>query len=197
MSNESHIIVIGDVHGKINRYKKILDTNNSYKSIQVGDFGFKREHKWHLENIDSTKHKINFGNHDDYTFLNKPHSLGNFSLNGKIMTIRGADSIDKAYRTENKDWWRNEELNYTEMQQAIDAFSIYKPEIVITHDCPQQVRSQLFGINEKSITSNGLQAMFEIHQPDLWIFGHHHKFKNEPINGTRFMCLAELDCFII
>ena len=68
---------------------------------------------------------------------------------------------------------------------------------MITHDCPHEARKQLFGIDEKSITTNGLQAMFESHQPDLWVFGHHHKSKNELINGTRFICLTELETMVI
>lgn len=193
----SNTLIIGDVHGKVDRYWNILQKHKS-SSIQVGDFGFKKEHDWHLANIDYSQHKINFGNHDDYTYLHKPHSLSNFSISKSgLMTIRGAYSIDKVYRTENLNWWANEELNYSEMQQAVDFYNFNKPKIIISHDCPHEVRKQLFGINDKSITSNGLQIMFENHQPDLWIFGHHHKSKNEVINGTRFVCLAELETFLI
>ncbi len=193
----SGMLVIGDVHGKVDNYWKILQKHKG-TSIQVGDFGFKKQHDWHLKNIDHSQHQINFGNHDDYTYLYEPHSLSNFSVSTTgLMTIRGAYSIDKAYRTENLDWWANEELNYDEMQNAIDFYNFNKPKIIISHDCPHEARQQLFGINGKSITSNGLQVMFENHQPDLWIFGHHHCRKNEIINGTRFICLEELGTFVI
>jgi predicted phosphodiesterase len=194
----SGMLVIGDVHGKVDNYWKILQKHKG-TSIQVGDFGFKKQHDWHLANIDYSQHQINFGNHDDYSYLYEPHSLSNWSYayEAKLMTIRGAYSIDKAYRTEYLDWWANEELNYSEMQQAVDFYNFNKPKIIISHDCPHEVRKQLFGINDKSITSDGLQVMFENHQPDLWIFGHHHKSKNEVINGTRFVCLAELETFVI
>lgn len=193
------MLIIGDVHGKINDYWKILQKHKNINSIQVGDFGFKKQHEWVLTNIDYTQHQINFGNHDDYTYLDKPHSMGNFSFayQSGIMTIRGAYSIDKAYRRENIDWWANEELNYEEMQIAIDHYEYNKPKIIISHDCPFEVCQNLFGINEKSMTTQGLQAMFEIHQPELWIFGHHHKSKNEVINKTRFICLAELETKIL
>jgi Icc-related predicted phosphoesterase len=153
---------------------------------------------WHIDNIDCTKHRINFGNHDDYTYLNAAHSLGDWSVskNG-IMTVRGADSIDKYRRIEGLDWWPNEELNYDQMKHAIDTYILTKPKIMITHNCPREVSNDLFGIMEKSITTNGLQAMLEYHQPDLWVFGHHHKSKNEVINGTRFICLAELETLIV
>lgn len=192
------LLVIGDVHGKINDYWKLVNFRKGC-SIQVGDFGFKKQHDWFLKNIDYTQNKINFGNHDDYSFLYEPHSLSNWSYayESKVMTVRGAYSVDKAYRTENLDWWANEELNYEEMQNAIDFYNFNKPKIMITHDCPDYARRYLFGIRDKSITSNGLQVMFESHQPDIWIFGHHHKSKNEVINGTRFICLAELETMVL
>lgn len=193
------MLIIGDVHGKIDNYWKILQKNKNVNSIQVGDFGFKKQHEWFLKNIDYTQHKINFGNHDDYTYLYKPHSLGNFSFSKEtcIMTIRGPYSVDKSYRTENIDWWANEELNYKEMQSAIDHYQYNKPKIVISHDCPFEIRKKLFDITEKSITTNGLQQMFEMHQPELWIFGHHHKSKNRIINGTHFICLEELEAITL
>lgn len=186
------ILIIGDVHGKIDNYWKIIN-NTKLPSIQVGDFGFKKHHEWHLKNIDSSKHKINFGNHDDYTFLEEKHSLSDYSINDKYMSVRGADSIDKGYRIEGVDWWSNEELDYFQMQNAIDLYIENKPNIMITHDCPQCIREYLFGIFDKSITSNGLGAMFEYHKPKVWVFGHHHISKDVNIMGTRFICLGELE----
>lgn len=193
MKNEP-LLIIGDVHGKINEYWKIL---NKWKqnTIQVGDFGFSKEHIWHLKNIDPQKNKINFGNHDDYYFLDRPHSLNDFSFKDGIMTVRGAYSVDKAERTEGIDWWANEELTYQQMGYAVNQYAEFEPKIMITHDCPHSVREALFHIQDKSLTTNGLEAMFQLHQPDLWIFGHHHKSVNELINGTRFICLAELETF--
>lgn len=194
------LVVIGDVHGKINKYWEILQKiGSNQKTIQVGDFGFKKEHLWHLNNVDSATHQINFGNHDDYTFLNESHSLSDWSYQpkAKLMTVRGACSIDKSYRIENLDWWSNEELSYKEMQNVIDFYNFNKPKVMITHDCPDYIRRYLFGIKDKSITSNGLQEMLENHQPELWVFGHHHKSIDKVINGTRFVCLNELEYLYI
>lgn len=190
------LLIIGDVHGKTNEYEEIIKNTNLH-SIQLGDFGFKEEHEWFLNNIDCDKHKINFGNHDDTSFIKENYSTNNFSINNNIMTVRGAYSIDQYFRTKNVDWWSDEELNYQEMQYAIDLYHLHKPKIMITHDCPQTIREQLFNIYDKSITSNGLQIMFEIHQPKIWLFGHHHKSINTNINGTQFICLKELETYII
>ena len=68
----SPLLIIGDVHGKVNEYWKILQKwDKRHCSIQVGDFGFKKQHEWHLKNIDFSQHQINFGNHDDYSFLHE------------------------------------------------------------------------------------------------------------------------------
>lgn len=193
----SHVI-IGDVHGKYYAYWEILkNCGNKYNTIQVGDFGFKEEQEWHLKNVNNARHKINFGNHDDYTYLNHAHSLKNYSFANGIFTVRGAFSTDRWKRDEGVDWFANEELTYGEMIDALNVYCDIKPEIMVTHDCPHEVREHLFNIKDKSTTSNGLQAMFEIHQPRLWIFGHHHVSKNEVINGTRFICLSELETLAI
>jgi len=108
-----NILIVGDVHGQVNEYYKILQKYKPEFSIQVGDFGFKKEHEWFLKNIDCDKNRINFGNHDDISFVSREYSLGNythFHQDTEIMTVRGADSIDKQYRTEGISWWRNEEF---------------------------------------------------------------------------------------
>lgn len=189
-------LVIGDVHGDVNEYWKMVSASK-YNSIQVGDFGFKKEHEWHLKNVDSSKHKINFGNHDDTSFLSKPHSLGNHSFHNGIFTIRGAESIDKNLRVEGLDWWRDEEMTYKEFQGVIDAYKMSKPNIVVSHDCPQIVRDLVFNIEDSSRTSKVLDLLLEIHKPTKWIFGHHHKSVIEVYNGTEFKCLNELETVLV
>ena len=166
-------------------------------SIQLGDFGFKREHDWFIENIDSNVHKINFGNHDYYPYLNEPHSLGNYQYSDGIFTVRGAWSIDRDYRREGVDWFADEEMNYTEMMACLNYYEKIKPRIVVSHECPNTPREEFFNIWNQSNTSHILEAMFQIHQPETWIFGHHHSPRNQVINGTRFICLPELGTFII
>jgi hypothetical protein len=197
-------LIIGDVHQKIYPYYAAIKRHGG-PSIQVGDFGFGEYHKWHLEHLDSNLHKINFGNHDDYNYLHHPHSLSNFSYDAaeSLMTIRGAASIDKWKRHEGIDWFPNEQLNYKEMGQAIELAEQQKPRIIISHDCPEEIRDTFFNISiksdprNKSITTQSFQELFERHQPDMWVFGHYHQSINEVVNGTRFICLAELETFLL
>lgn len=196
----NNMIIIGDVHGNVNQYWKLLKKNPGQKTIQVGDFGFKKEHRWHLDNINPDNHKINFGNHDDYTFLHSPHSTGNFGMvTPEIMTIRGASSGPKYGLKVNVDYWENEELNDEEQRRLIKYFKNCKPEIVISHDCPDKIFRKIVPENDyfPSNTTLFLQRSLYEHQPKLWIFGHHHQSKTMTVNGTTFVALNELETYNI
>lgn len=150
------LMLIGDVHGKYYEYHELIKIaeQKNIKSIQLGDFGFEIEHIWHRNNINSTNHKILFGNHDFYPFIDLPHSLGNFGYLEEygIFYIRGANSIDKYRRTIGLDWFSNEELSWEEANQCLELYEKIKPNIVISHDCPDFTYKQ-FNIhsNKKTI----------------------------------------------
>ena len=190
------MLIIGDVHCKIKKYFELIQSEK--ESIQVGDFGFKNEHDWHLNNI-SPLHKVNFGNHDYYPYLNKPHSCGNFSTVGDIFTVRGAHSIDQYKRISGRDWFENEELNYSETNDCVDLYETTKPKIVVAHDCPMFIATEFFNLprlNEfVSHTRLLLESLVQSHAPEIFIFGHHHKSIDVTVNGTRYICLKELETF--
>ena len=198
------LTIIGDIHGKIEQYKQITD--NCEFTICVGDFGFKKEWDWHKEHIwknGQYPHWINLGNHDWIDVLKEDHleyaTTGNFNYftDWNLFTVRGANSIDKHLRREGIDWFRNEELNYQEQLEAFDCYIKHKPDIVVSHDCPQDIMVSLFGYTDKSQTRVMLQHMFNEHKPKLFIFGHHHHHVDVNILGTRFICLDELQTFEI
>lgn len=201
-------LLIGDVHGKFKDYKRKIRAFESEHpeghSIQLGDFGFRTQHQsMRHGSIDTNKHKVLFGNHDDYRFVGSRHSLGNFGMTREnIFYIRGAYSIDKVHRIEGKSWWPEEELNYSQFLAAYDEYTKIKPRFVISHDAPSRVVHELFGIHtvnygHHSQTQNSLQHFFEAHQPEVWVFGHHHISVTKEINGTIFKCLAELETFYL
>ncbi len=194
------MLIIGDVHGKVGEYFSLINRYDCDFSICVGDFGFKPQWDWLPVWINHDIHRINMGNHDYLPYLHEsPFSLGDWQYSDyfELFSIRGAVSIDKHLRIEGVDWFSNEEVDISMGYEILDNFSRIKPRIVITHDCPQFVMGHLFGYSEKSRTRQLLEACFEIHQPELWIFGHHHRSKSEKINGTEFRCLAELETYEI
>ncbi len=185
------ITIIGDVHGNIGKYHDIVMNNDT--TLCVGDFGFQKEWDWHIKNIDGNSHRIVMGNHDYLPYLYKKPSLGDFGMYSGVFLVRGAYSIDRVHRNEGLDWFSNEELPYNHAFMCLDLYTKMRPRVVVSHDCPQSVVTSLFGYPEKSQTRKLLQAMFDEHQPELWVFGHHHKHKDANILGTRFICLEELE----
>ena len=178
--------IIGDIHGNV----KSLPLNDSF--IQLGDFGFREAHEWAKSNL-KYNHKVLFGNHDDYRYLDENYSLGNYGAYGdQIGYVRGADSIDKYFRLVGVDWFKEEELNYLESCDCLDYFQSHKPEIMISHDCPQ------FLVNyPSSNTRLLLEEVYNIIKPKLWIYGHHHVSSDITVHDTRFVCLNIEETFTI
>lgn len=200
--------IIGDVHGKIDKYINIALGSVDGYSIQVGDMGFDYSK---LSAINPNYAKFIPGNHDNYNVcFNEPHCItsdtGNFHFGNavlgkyKFFFIRGERSIDESDRILGRDFFYEEELNYDQSIQLINCYTEAKPDVVISHGCPESIIIPMFGqakykgqLIKPSSTAHLLQACFEIHQPKHWFFGHYHKTKCFKKNKTQFLCLAELN----
>lgn len=210
--------IISDVHGKYDRYLKLANESPSGYSLQVGDMGFDY---LPLNKLDPSKHQFFGGNHDNYDVLLAspylcsavPHNIGDYGvyvINGiQFFFVRGALSIDKVarrnyeFKTGQRVWWQQEELSYKVLADAIKLYTVQRPQLVITHTCPRQIANIIgnpdvlrnFGHDPDTfteITGEALQAMFDIHKPKRWIFGHFHKKWSDTIDGCEFTCLPEL-----
>jgi predicted phosphodiesterase len=197
---------IGDVHGKYNQYKNIIV--DCPASIQVGDMGvgFK---KWHggelifdknppFDAMAHGNHRFIRGNHDNPNVCrNHKFWIADGTVENDMMFIGGADSIDKAWRTEGISWWADEQLSMADWNVCFDTYVRNKPRIMVTHDCPRQIYPHLHSHhvfeNADDITSRSLDFIFNEWKPEIWIFGHHHKSFDQVIDGTRFICLNELE----
>lgn len=189
------MIFLGDVHGKYNDYLTIIKQHKS--SIQVGDFGFSYEC---MKGIDPN-HVFIGGNHDNYNKISDcPNYLGRFGQGyneeiGGFFFVSGAYSIDQWARIEGKSWWRNEELSYDESSRCLSKYVAHQPDIVVSHDCPGIVSAMMFNKTDRTRTRQLLGEMFARWKPRYHIFGHWHESKRMEINGTQFVCLAELETF--
>lgn len=220
MKKLDHLRIIGDCHGliKIGRKRGYPPLGRTYLniangceySVQVGDMGFDYKDLVHL---DHTKHVFLGGNHDNYDlYPTTPWALGDYGMKQigclNFFFVRGAFSIDKKGRIYNqwqsghKTWWENEELSYGQGMYALKAYTDTKPDVMITHDCPESISNMVgdsgvlaaFGIPEDfvSTTQRLLQAMLEVHQPKYWFFGHYHKNWQKAVDMTLFTCINEL-----
>jgi len=188
-------LVIGDIHGKTDEYLKII--NRCQSSIQLGDYGFSYDS---FKEIDPKFHVFFAGNHDNFDIVDScPNYLGRFgytSFNGiSFFFVGGAYSIDQWARTEGKSWWKKEELSYKESSKCLDEYVKCQPDIVLSHDCPGIVSAAMFNKTDRTRTRQLLGEMFARWKPRYWLFGHWHESKRVEINGTKFICLAELETF--
>lgn len=194
------IWAIGDVHGKIKSYEKLLASihkgDADAYTLQVGDMGMGFSDSID-PNVPTDRDFWITGNHDNCDVcINVKGYLGDFGwkeiLGQKIFWIRGAMSTDKEHRTPGITWWDNEELPYRLLNYAIDLYREVEPEIVISHDCPAQLRREHFNHRDWGRTVEALGQMLNNHSPKVWAFGHHHISLDRQVFGTRFVCLPEL-----
>ena len=184
---------IGDVHASFNQYVEM--TKEAEISIQVGDFGLGFQTKEDPVPFLTQDHRFLRGNHDDPAQCEKhPNWIkdGHYDEELEIFFLGGAKSIDKNQRTPGVDWWENEELSMPELYAIVDSYSKIKPQIMVTHDCPDIALHDFKIYREKSRTAQFLNHLCEIHRPHLWVFGHHHKAIEKLIGSTLFIGLDTL-----
>ena len=192
--------VVGDVHGLIPSYEKVCQRLHKFDpeavTIQVGDMGVG------FKGVRAPECGPNdfwiAGNHDDALVCEKcPGNLGDFGVRQfcgySVFFMRGAMSTDRAFRTEGESWWAYEELTDQQLDQAVNLYRESRPEVVVTHDCPRQIRDHWFKCAfVESRTVDALSRMLKAHQPLHWALGHHHHPREELFLGTHFICVNEL-----
>lgn len=200
------MLLIGDIHGLFCDYKRILKRYGVSKSLQLGDFGLGFPDTMDgidLSDIEGT-HQFIRGNHDNPEVCREsPYYIGDFGIKrgnfigglfDKLFYVSGAWSIDQAYRTPGISWWEEEELSYHELSQAVNLYIVEKPDIVCSHECPDEVLQIFYpSSNYPTRTSQALSSMFQHHVPSYWFFAHHHKSWRQNVMGCNFVCLDELE----
>jgi len=201
-------VFIGDVHSKWDRYKKIISRHAN--TIQVGDFGigFRKnlglgEDDPYYPNAPYDKmlkggHRFIRGNHDNPNVCrNHTQWIADGTIEENKMFIGGALSIDRHCRIEGYSYWKDEELTYDQLDKCYLEYCENKPEIMVTHDCPEMLvyhmRHRIYKCEWPSITRQAFQRMWEEHKPRVWVYGHWHISFDKEIEGTRFICLNELE----
>lgn len=200
----------GDVHGLWYRLQAIMnDTPRDIpKIVQIGDLGVGfKSHSKHEVMLDElmVAERTEFirGNHDSPSICKQMNSwIRDGTVEGDVMYIGGAWSIDYAHRIPGVSWWEDEELSYPQLAQMVERYELIKPRVMVTHDFPTTAARKMFfenpdhfvfGQDQRSTrTAEAFETMFDVHQPELWIGGHWHHDVDMIINSTRFICLDEL-----
>lgn len=199
--------IIGDVHGKFKAYREAI--RNVPFSIQIGDMGvgFRRSNgdlTWMsnppFDAMTQGRHLFIRGNHDNPEVCRRHNYwIPDGTVIDGVYCLGGAVSIDRACRTQGLDWWPDEECSYAELERMIDDYAVIKPNVVITHECPDSIAGEIMAtyrmgrIEDGSRTRQALDRMFAIHQPSEWYFGHWHRSICFERNGTSYRCLDELE----
>jgi len=205
--------LIGDIHGKVYDYNAYAIDKFEGPTIQIGDFGvgFGQSDYW-LESLNDFHkrggHRFIRGNHDHPALCKTmPSYIPDGTVENDVMFIGGAWSIDNPKappgwykRTENYDWWADEECTNEQFEQMFDVYKTVKPRVMITHDCPAKVSYPMFwgsgfvnGPVYANITSAWFDRFIDAHEPEEWYFGHWHKTMSYKYGRTMFQCLGELD----
>jgi len=186
--------VIGDVHCDADAL--VAAHAGHPNAIQIGDLGFGFDRDYHL-NLALQGKGIRFfrGNHDKpKTCQAHPrHMASGWHASDSLFVIGGGYSIDKMRRTPGLNWWPDEEHSEPEMRALVEEFADTKPRLVLSHEAPESVTDAMFKPTPKMVsrTATALQAMYEAHQPDLWLFGHWHRGREIKQGNTLFVCAGE------
>ena len=209
------ITIIGDLHGDRDFHLETISLN-PHGTLQIGDLGFDYDYLSRNE-VDCTKHKFIGGNHENYNKAFNDYTLRantgspHFGItdwnNHKFFFCRGAYSIDckvREWREQlgfGKTWFEKEEITEDQCNECYIEYCYYKPDVVITHDCPTQISNlkdktilSRFVPNPETFTTKTgrlFQKMFEAHQPKIWVYGHYHISSEDKVNGTLFQCIGE------
>lgn len=206
------IIVCGDVHAYWSAFNTLVNRRKPDVILACGDFGYwpqiKRENA-SFNNCRPGKTQVYWcdGNHEDHWALKslrndrihkvKPNVF--YMKRGSVLTLPdgrnvlfmgGADSIDKMYRRIGYDWFPEEVITQSDIENLPDE----DIDIVISHTCPELMNQHLIkkGVfTEKFVdpSQKALTYIWERYTPRLWFFGHFHTNMTIETGYTRFICL--------
>lgn len=191
------VAILGDIHGGT-RYLdwglEMAVASGAEMMIQVGDFGFGFDDDLMDKVTEITdKHKIPLwairGNHDDPALFSQHVQGACFSIipDGFVTTIGskrvaflgGAVSIDREFRDEHIDWWKDERVSPHIVNNWM--YNQVKADVLISHEAPL-IPANLNGFKlppriERDCEEDRhlVHMAAEILEPDVIYHGHYHK----------------------
>ncbi len=178
-------------------------TKSDYVII-CGDFGGvwdgSNEEKYWLKWLKSKNFTTLFidGNHENFQTLNalpitkfcggRVHKVDEgiyhlmrgetYTIDGtKFFVFGGASSHDKGYRTEGKNWWKEEmptEQEYNNAKKNIKENN-FEFDYILTHSAPTSVQQTIAPSYEVNRLTDFLEQIKNTVSYQKWFFGHYHK----------------------
>ncbi|MDA3046401.1 metallophosphoesterase [Campylobacter sp. VBCF_06 NA8] len=207
------------------RYKTEKELCKDDFLIIAGDFGFiweskpdKDEIRW-LKYLNERNYTTLFidGNHENFNRLNsyeisefhggKVHKISDsvyhlmrgqvYELAGhKVLSMGGAASIDREYRTQNISWWEGENISEADIAEAHKNLSVhdYSVDFIITHTCPKDIVPRLIKPwNNAKLHDKNCEMLQEFADKisfKRWYFGHWHEAYKEI--DTKFITIYNM-----
>jgi predicted phosphodiesterase len=220
LTGDTHIPT--DIHKLSSKQFKSENFTKKDYVIILGDFGLLWGHepdgtekywtKWFNQKPFTTLFLD--GNHENHDRLNKLPSIDMFGskvgkvsdniyhlrrgniyeiAGKKILTIGGADSIDKHQRIIGISWWQEELLSGKDIYNVLDNIDIHNKcvDFVLSHTCPTEAYNllNLDSLKDDDPTMRQLQCIKdELNYFEHWFFGHFHIDENL---NDKFTCIFE------
>lgn len=205
--SDMKILLTGDIHGDFGPLNTIINTKKPDMIICAGDFGYwpKFYRMKQLSDIKTQGAPLLWvdGNHEDHwslaqresdeiepNIIYKPRGSTHTLDDGRtILFMGGAESIDKDLRVIGRDWFPEEVIRGCDMQDLPDE----KIDIIISHTCPLELVDTMIKYypEKRGEPSNqALSQLWEMYEPNLWIFGHWHYYKEGKMGGTKWYSLS-------
>lgn len=205
------VFISGDAHGNFDKIynfarKMQLSINNSI--IILGDMGLcwrrdMQDFHYNTQLWESFKYKCKLfwleGNHENYDIIQKLPKENNmrkcsdniymlergqvYNFEGKkILTIGGADSVDKFRRIKHLSWWEQEQISDKDVAAAL-THKNEKLDYVFSHAAPAAIVDKYkyilcqLSLDEDTIdhtSENQLEILRQNLSFEHWGFGHYH-----------------------
>jgi hypothetical protein len=202
----SSLYLIGDIHGRIDEYLKLLASLPSEsRSMALGDLYLGRPGV-RLPEMES-QHRFITGNHDSPSVARAHPNFAGFHgyipADG-IFFLSGAFTVSAAVLQNSAYWYKDEELSPAELDVAFALYCQKKPRILVSHEGSAEIVAEMLSEVDgnyheakracaKSRTAMTLQRMIDAHSPEHHVFGHYHRRWMAKREGTTFRCLKELE----
>ena len=99
------------------------------------------------------------------------------SSENEFFVMGGGSSHDKEYRTEGKNWWKEEmpsQEEYKKAENNLDKNS-FQFDYIITHSAPTSVQKEVAPTYEINKLTDFLEDIKNNISCEKWFFGHYHK----------------------
>lgn len=205
----------GKTIGATMSIEKIVEQSDAEVILHLGDYGVwgeasGRKYLFSVNKLLKKFDKVLFvtlGNHENYNLIEKFENVpgmpgclyepGNehvvyFSRgfkwtwnDKKFMSFGGANSIDRRFRTVDKDWWAQEQISDADVAEGIKVGSV---DVMLSHDAPYgsdilgSHRSVNLGLDIEMYANESrkqLKRVTDVTQPSMLFHGHYHIYRDE------------------